>query len=137
MAKNYEVRFPTIQEFRNYLKGLKQNDPAAPFCQKGSCPIAQWALDTLDLPARATVAVDGTSIEVYHKGHRIAVIKSAPDWVNSFIREIDAVSYQYDEEQAIECGLDSVYDLKGVDEWRFLPVSAAVKVLAAVEKEYF
>lgn len=96
--KHYDIRFPTYQEFESYLKNKAADDPAAPFCQSGRCPIAQWAADTLLFPAKATILVDGCGIKALTSSKTfVAESDAAPDWVNPFIDLVDAVATPWDE----------------------------------------
>lgn len=118
--QQYELRWPTIQEFRNYLRSLKQEDPAAPFCRRGHCPIAQWMADTLELPKNARVGVTDSRAIAYWGSFANSTpeLRTPPAWIKKFIARID------DEE--IRMSNNS---------WRKIPVATALQVLDQINKE--
>ena len=127
----YEVRFPTVQEFRAYLQGLKKDANVVGFCKKGACPIAQWALDTLELPKSVQVWVGGDYIEanldvryvtpggkgLIHYGKIQAQQDTA--WAEGFIALVDKLTDD------------------GTDDWQYVTPAQAIKCLdRAVKGDY-
>lgn len=101
----YEVRFPTVQEFKSYLTGLSKDESVTKFCKSGACPIAQWALDTLGLPKSSKVFVDGNSISVNARSKGYIVETSTfleeTGWVNDFIHRVDTLQGDNGDWQAV------------------------------------
>lgn len=98
MKAPIEVRYPTFREFQQYLRELNADDPLAPFCRSGRCPIDQWAQDNLMLPRGVRVRTTFGCMRAFNtaESYPNKVVASVDldddnEWVEQFINRIDAI----------------------------------------------